>query len=288
MENSIRSMRRSSTWRKWRTPRSTSSCAAGTSRYYGGWAAPNIYFLGYSGVIKFGNIRIGGLSGIYKPREYHLGHYEMPPYDENDIRSVYHVREYDVMKLKEVKGQIDIFMSHDWPLRITEYGNWEKLVRHKPFFRQEVLDGTLGSVPAAELLKALQPRYWFSAHLHCKFPAIIQHGENGPVTKFLALDKCLRGRKFLQIVDIEADPGPYEVQYDEEWLAITRKFNSIFPLTRKSVQLGGLDKQDYQQWVRNKLNARGAKPFDFVPTVPSFDPSQPLSNRSHCGNLLRS
>jgi len=43
------------------------------ARYYGGWAAPNIYFLGFAGVIKFGNIRIGGLSGIYKPGYYNLG-----------------------------------------------------------------------------------------------------------------------------------------------------------------------------------------------------------------------
>lgn len=42
-------------------------------RYYGGWAAPNIYFLGFSGVVKFGNLRIGGLSGIYNARNYHLG-----------------------------------------------------------------------------------------------------------------------------------------------------------------------------------------------------------------------
>lgn len=42
-------------------------------RYYGGWAAPNIYFLGFAGVVKFGNIRIGGLSGIYKERDYHSG-----------------------------------------------------------------------------------------------------------------------------------------------------------------------------------------------------------------------
>ncbi|KAL6963306.1 lariat debranching enzyme [Sarracenia purpurea var. burkii] len=41
--------------------------------YYGGWAAPDIYFLGFAGVVKFGNIRIGGLSGIYKARDYHLG-----------------------------------------------------------------------------------------------------------------------------------------------------------------------------------------------------------------------
>lgn len=42
-------------------------------RYYGGWAAPNIYFLGFAGVVKFGNIRIGGLSGIYNSRNYYLG-----------------------------------------------------------------------------------------------------------------------------------------------------------------------------------------------------------------------
>ena len=81
------------------------------------------------------------------------GHYEMPPYDTNDIRSVYHVREYDVMKLKEVKGQIDIFMSHDWPLRITEYGNWEKLVRQKPFLRQEVVSHILSCYKYINLVK---------------------------------------------------------------------------------------------------------------------------------------
>ncbi|XP_052879698.1 uncharacterized protein LOC108466430 [Gossypium arboreum] len=62
---------------------------------------------------------------------------------------------------------------------------------------------------------------YYSAHLHCKFTALVEHEEGGQVTKFLALDKCLPGLKFLQIVDIESDPGPYEVQYDEEWLAIT-------------------------------------------------------------------
>lgn len=35
--------------------------------------APNIYFLGFGGVIKFGNIRIGGLSGIYNARSYRTG-----------------------------------------------------------------------------------------------------------------------------------------------------------------------------------------------------------------------
>jgi lariat debranching enzyme len=146
---------------------------------------------------------------------------------------VYHVRHYDVLKLMHVKEPLDIFLSHDWPLGITEYGNWQKLIRAKKHFEEEVNNRTLGSKPAAELLNKLKPPYWFSAHLHCRFPAIIQHGENGPTTKFLALDKCLPGRNFLQVIDIPSNPGPHEIQYDEEWLAITRRFNSIFPLTRR-------------------------------------------------------
>ncbi|PPR85124.1 hypothetical protein GOBAR_AA35571 [Gossypium barbadense] len=104
--------------------------------YYGGWAAPTIYFLGYAVVVKFGNIRISGLSGIYNARNYCLG--------------------------------------------------W-------------IQQGTLGSKPAAQLLEKLRPSYWFSAHLHYKFTALVEHEEGGRVTKFLALDKCLPWRKFLQV-----------------------------------------------------------------------------------------
>lgn len=30
---------------------------------YGGWVAPNIYYLGYAGVVNVNGLRIGGLSG---------------------------------------------------------------------------------------------------------------------------------------------------------------------------------------------------------------------------------
>ncbi|XP_048134023.1 uncharacterized protein LOC115750992 [Rhodamnia argentea] len=250
--------------------------------YYGGWAAPNIYFLGFAGVVKFGNIRIGGLSGIYNARHYRLGHYERPPYNENTIRSVYHVREYDVHKLMQVEERIDIFLSHDWPLGITDCGNSKKLIQQKPFFEKEIFQKTLGNKAAAQLLEELKPTYWFSAHLHCQFAASVQHGVDGPVTNFLALDKCLPGRKFLQIVDIESESGPHEILYDEEWLAITRKFHSVFPLTTKSADFGSvqLDMQDCRQWVRSRLQERGARPFEFERTVPCHNPSQPSSNGS--------
>ncbi|KAM7520876.1 hypothetical protein LguiB_019838 [Lonicera macranthoides] len=254
--------------------------------YYGGWAAPNIYFLGYAGVIKFGNIRIAGLSGIYKAHDYHLGHYERLPYNKNEICSIYHVREYDVHKLMQIEEPVDIFLSHDWPLGVTDHGNWKGLVRQKPHFEQEIQDKTLGSKAAAELLEKLKPPYWFSAHLHCKFAALVQHEDGGPVTKFLALDKCLPGRKFLQVVEIESGPGPYEIQYDEEWLAITRTFNSILPLTAKRANFGGvqIDMSESRQWVRNKLQRRGAKPFEFVRTAPCYDPSCSSAKGSFSGH----
>lgn len=38
--------------------------------YYGGWVAPNIYYLGHAGVVNFGGVRIAGLSGIYNELHY--------------------------------------------------------------------------------------------------------------------------------------------------------------------------------------------------------------------------
>jgi len=244
--------------------------------YYGGWVAPRIFFMGFAGVIWFGNIRIGGLSGIFKSRNYYSGHYERAPYNNSDIRSIYHVREYDVHKLMQIEEPLDVFISHDWPRGITDFGNSEQLLRHKPFFENEIKSKTLGSQPAEELLKKLKPSYWFSAHLHTKFAAVVQHGENGPITKFLALDKCLPGHNFLQVIEIESDAGPHEIRYDEEWLAITQAYNPYFPLSRKSVQLMAElpDLGFHRQHVRKRMKEINMKPFDFTMTVPPHDPTQ--------------
>ena len=67
----------------------------------------------------------------------------------------------------------------------------------------QVEDGSLGSPPARDLMSALKPRYWFSAHMHTKFAALVPHPD-GQATRFLALDKCLPGRHFLQVTSMQA------------------------------------------------------------------------------------
>ncbi|XP_057707397.1 lariat debranching enzyme [Corythoichthys intestinalis] len=257
---------------------------------YGGWVAPNIYYLGYAGVIRYKGIRIGGLSGIFKSHDYRKGHHEFPPYNPETLRSVYHVRNIEVFKLKQIRMPIDIFLSHDWPRGIYHHGPTEELLRKKKFLRHEVESNSLGSPAAAELLEHLQPGYWFSAHLHVKFAALKQH-ESKPntaprATKFLSLDKCLPYREFLQIVDLPERVGSSDdLEYDPEWLAILKATNDLQRTTShpwNPPENNGL----HERWdftvseealmkVVEQLNGELAIPNNFIRTVPPYEPSSP-------------
>ncbi|OCF30648.1 hypothetical protein I316_07696 [Kwoniella heveanensis BCC8398] len=154
--------------------------------YHGGWLAENIYYLGAAGSVYVDGLRIAGASGIYKDHDYNKGHFEKVPYDRSTLRSVYHIRSYDVAKLMQLSPTQDtVFLSHDWPISIARHGDTGALLRRKPFFRDEVNKNTLGSPPLFNLLNHVQPAYWFSAHLHVKFAAIYQHSSpasDGPTT----------------------------------------------------------------------------------------------------------
>ncbi|KAF9157556.1 lariat debranching enzyme, partial [Mortierella sp. AD010] len=154
----------------------------GTVKYHGGWVCPDIYFLGWGGVINVGGMRIGGMSGIYKRNHYETGHYEVTPFNDNHKRSIYHVRKYDIHKMLQVKEPMDVFLSHDWPLGVERYGNIEWLLRTKPFFTREVNTNTLGSAPYGEVLSSLRPAHWFSAHLHVRYTATVHWNTQGQST----------------------------------------------------------------------------------------------------------
>ncbi|KAI0047048.1 Metallophos-domain-containing protein [Auriscalpium vulgare] len=289
--------------------------------YHGGWMAPNIYFLGQAGCVQVNGIRIAGASGIFKGHDFSRGHFETLPYDNGSMRSIYHIREFNVRRLSLISSP-DIFMSHDWPQHIAHHGNLGGLLRRKPFFKQDIQTGQLGSPPLKDLLFNLKPAWWFAAHLHVRFEATVVHespdqpmgdgaaapapapvarnpdeiaidddddedgaaaGEDSkaPVveavveatpteaqhsnpdeitlddeeedvappppppppppprreTKFLALDKCLPNRQFLEVVDLPtsasfADAPAPVLAFDPEWLAITRAFHPFLSTTR--------------------------------------------------------
>lgn len=148
--------------------------------YYGGWAAPNIYYMGAANVLRLGPLRIAGLSGIWKGYNYRKPHYERLPYNQDDVKSVYHVRELDVRKLMQIRTQVDVGISHDWPKGVEWMGNWKKLFRQKSHFEEDARKGQLGSLAAKYVMDRLRPPYWFSAHLHCKYAAFVDHGQEMP------------------------------------------------------------------------------------------------------------
>lgn len=270
---------------------------------YGGWVAPNIYYLGYAGVIQVAGIRIAGLSGIFKGRDYKRGHFEKAPFSQNEMRSVYHIRNLEVFRLKQLSGKLDIALSHDWPRGVYHHGNLQQLLRFKPFFQEDIKSNSLGSEPAEELLHHLKPTYWFSAHLHCKFSALIRHfpeddddddDENDAVietTKFLALDKCLPRRRFLQILDIPHDTDKaIDLEYDPEWLTILSLTNHLLSVKETHTYMPGpgcdgrwkfTPTKEEVEFVQKKLLDNLKIPLNFSRTVEAFDVSK------HAGNSTR-
>ncbi|KIW06773.1 hypothetical protein, variant 2 [Verruconis gallopava] len=377
--------------------------------FYGGWVAPNIYYMGAANVLRLGPLRIAGMSGIWKGFDYRKPHYERLPFTDGDIKSFYHQREMDVRKLLQIRSQVDIGLSHDWPLKIEYAGDHETLFKKKSHFKEDSLQGQLGSPAAKYVLDRLRPPYWFSAHMHVKFAAIVNHpdpilpekanaqerheqenqtpslGKNddeidlnmfedaGPsvpaknedeidlgldeddeetraeqstngmetrgtkrsrslvsessipedlrsqlpesffkskhdtmklpfpeaitnrVTRFLALDKPMKDRDFLQLLQVEPllpseTPmrRPFRLEYDPEWLAITRTFAITEPLV-----LGDPTAQvprdkgeavyqpliaDASEWVKENIIENPDVdlfiPENFEQTAPVFDPKK--------------
>ncbi|KAM0250659.1 hypothetical protein ACHAP5_002192 [Fusarium lateritium] len=362
--------------------------------YYGGWVAPNIYYMGAANILRFGPLRIAGLSGIWKGFDYRKPHHERLPFSSDDVKSWYHVREVDVRKLLQVQTQVDVGLSHDWPRAVEWHGDHAWLFQKKRAFEQESKDGTLGSVAAEYVMDRLRPPYWFSAHMHIKFAAVKVYNDPEPTVeedtenagstdapapatetnpdeidldmddddgddgikavpsldvkksetntkeipeesnsvseelraqlpasfarpqpkktpgqpvppgitnkevRFLALDKCLPGKHFLQLCEIQSfkpetssehppaqDSPRWRLQYDPEWLAITRVFHDSLVVGDRGVQAPpDLGEEHYlpliekeRAWVEENVvkTEKLDVPYNFEITAPPHVPGTP-------------
>lgn len=134
-----------------------------------------------------------------------------------------------------------------------------------------------------ELLKQLRPSYWFAAHLHCKFAALVQSDDKSKTTKFLALDKCLPHRNFLQIVDVPQDDTslPIKLSYDLEWLTILFMTNHLLSIKSGMCYMPGPGQQgriaftptkDEKEKIHRQWNNDLTVPLNFKRTVEPWDP----------------
>lgn len=134
-----------------------------------------------------------------------------------------------------------------------------------------------------DLLQKHYPSYWFAAHLHCKFAALIPEEDGSRSTKFLALDKCLPRRKFLQIIEVEHDANvPLKLIYDLEWLTILSLTNHLLsvkcgmhmmPGSGDTVRWMYTPTEDEKEHVLGKMNNILQVPHNFVKNVEPYDPN---------------
>lgn len=233
---------------------------------FGGFVAPSIYYLGRSSVVKYKGLTIGGISGIYNEYSFSKPAHEKAPYDRSTVRTVYHVRKLEYLKWllygKASGSRLDIFVSHDWPQGIEEKGDLEALLRLKPFFKSDIQQKKLGSPVNRNILQVLIPRYWLSAHMHVRFEAVYSqesHAVNedeldvefsddsdsdgkdeAQTTHFLALDKCLPKRKYLEILEIAGgNAADDNIYYDETFI----KVNQVVEKYKTSSEFRALDKR---------------------------------------------
>lgn len=257
---------------------------------YGGFVAPNIYYLGRTGSIWYKGLRIVGWSGIYNGVDFMKLRPEINiQYDDRRIlRSMYHYRKDDYLKMRLLKRcNRSIFLSHDWPNKITDYGNTKNLLRKKPFFKKDIQHGELGSPFNQKLLEHLKPLYYFAAHLHVAYRAKLDWNEKrssagadssrkrtkldsksknmdeieldlGDLemgeavyatknnktqmqeklnsTSFLALDKCLPRRHYLEIINVPLTNSKHpsskhsknDLYIDPEYIAVMNSVNKHF------------------------------------------------------------
>ncbi|KAH7039931.1 lariat debranching enzyme, C-terminal domain-containing protein [Microdochium trichocladiopsis] len=257
--------------------------------YYGGWVAPNIYYLGAANVVRFGPLRIAGMSGIWKGFDYRKTHHERLPFSQDDIKSFYHVREMDVRKLLQIREQVDVGLSHDWPRAIENHGNARALWNMKPDFERESHDGSLGNPAAAYVMDRLRPAYWFSAHMHCKFsavktydPAPVQDSTNADTAGApTSAEPAQASAAIPSNVNVEASANPDEIDLDmddeeEEGAPTTEIKDSVAneqstePPVVVAADPGPSTVPDA---LRAQLPASFSKP---APQAPKLPPGQPV------------
>ncbi|MFA5176187.1 MAG: metallophosphoesterase [Candidatus Nanoarchaeia archaeon] len=125
----------------------------------GGFIAPHIYFLGFSGLIEIKGVKIGGLSGIYNQKKWKSKRNTIPSFDWK----YYNKQDVDFLS----KKSLDILLLHDWVSPIYDKlktNPYASIIKKENLPKEN--DMLSNKNPVYNLIENTRPQYVFMGHKH--------------------------------------------------------------------------------------------------------------------------
>ena len=192
---------------------------------FGGFIAPNIFYLGRAGIIEYKGIRISGFSGIPSKDDFGKKVTEKFPIRGEDIYTSYYTRSfspfqlflYSIFVTNNESKRPNILMSHDWPSGIPKH--FEKTF---PKWRRGLVDedkeNTFGNEFGGLLIESLKPINTTAAHHHLQFTRKYKG------TNFYAMSRPEK-KEWYSVFDVYPSKNAQnddKIRYSKEWIAILK------------------------------------------------------------------
>lgn len=155
----------------------------------GGALAPNVTYLGRSGVREVAGLRVAFLSGIHAPR--FLDQPLIPPRDAATRKQAGYFRRVEVERLRRARD-VDLLLLHEWPRGLGGQ-HVEGIAGPSPW---------MGSPLARSVVEHLRPAWVLCGHSHRAWAAEL-HWPDGGSTKVACLDQLSRPETSLLWMEAE-------------------------------------------------------------------------------------
>ena len=152
----------------------------------GGQVARNCHFIGRANIVSVGELRVAGLSGIFKPELFVAPRPSLVRFNELSNKNWIGWNEGDIERLTQL-GRADVLLLHEWP------SAFDAKQRHPP-------DET-GRAWVELLLESLRPKMIFCGHLHARYRSAVRVG--GAMIPVECLAQVSSGRDAFAVYEVE-------------------------------------------------------------------------------------
>lgn len=147
--------------------------------------APNVHYLGRSGLKELHGLRVGYLSGIHAPR-----FYEQPLKRPRSLDTAKQAGYFRVAEVERISTQrdMDVLLVHEWPRGLPQRAQEREL----PPPGRALPNYWIGNPITRRLVETVHPKWVLCGHSHRSF-AVTLGGQGGrPPTRVACLDQAAR------------------------------------------------------------------------------------------------